>query len=144
MAVVLGSAVQAAGADGAHHPHHLGASTGALFQDDKTSAFLGLEYSYRFQNGFGLLVFAEEARGDTDLEVFGVGVMKFFDNGFKVAVGPGWERKIKQDKTLALLHVSAGYDWHRGNWSFGPFASIDFIENNHDAYYLGFAVGVGF
>jgi uncharacterized protein YhjY with autotransporter beta-barrel domain len=58
--------------------------------------------------------------------------------------GIGAEYKIKKDKTLALVHFSAGYDWHFGNWSFGPAATIDFIEDSSQTYYLGVALGYGF
>jgi len=54
------------------------------------------------------------------------------------------EKKLKSGEKLNLVHLSGGYDWHKGNWSYGPMASIDFIEQNHETYYLGWAIGYGF
>lgn len=127
-----------------HHPHHLAVGAGGARHNSKNSAFVGLDYAYRFENDYGVLVFAEQVRGDFDINAFGIGLVKFFPSGWKVAVGPGVETKLKNDKNLFLVHVSAGYDWHKGSWSFGPFASYDFIEDASNSVYLGFSVGYGF
>ena len=88
--------------------------------------------------------FIENVSGDFIIRAYGLTFGKFFFNGWKIGVGPGVEKKIRDDKTLLLVHVSGGYDWHSGNWSFGPIATIDFIENNSNTCYLGFSLGYGF
>jgi len=141
--VLLGS-VSVIAAENEHHPHHVGIAAGAARHDGKNSGFLGLDYTYRFPSDFAATVFYEEVRGNFDIQVFGVSFGKYFDNGWKAATGPGIETKLKNDKNLFLWHVTAGYDWHRGNWSFGPIATIDFIEDASNTFYLGFGVGYGF
>ncbi len=127
-----------------HHPHHVGVTGGIAGHDSKASGFIGLEYSYRFKNDWAALVFTEQVRGDFDVDLFGIGAIKHFANGFKIAAGPGVERKIKKNKTLFLIHVGVGYDWHSGSWSYGPVVAIDFIEDSNQVYYAGFGFGYGF
>ena len=57
--------------------------------------------------------------------------------------GPGVERKLDKDKTLVLFRLQGGYDWHFGDWSLGPVATIDLIEDGNTTYYAGIAVGYG-
>ena len=78
------------------------------------------------------------------MRAYGLTFGKFFSNGFKVAAGPGVEKKTKKNKTLFLFHLTGGYDWHVDRWSFGPIATIYFIEDYSQTYYLGFGVGYGF
>ena len=66
---------------------------------------------------------------------------RFFDNGFKLSTGPGFETKLKNDKTLFLWHFTAGYDWHFDNRAVGPIASFDYIEDASNTVYLGVSVG---
>jgi len=110
------------------HQHHLGAATGAAWHDGKNSAYLGMDYVYRFQSDFALGAFIENVSGDFNIRAYGLTFGKFFSNGWKIGVGPGVEKKIKDDKTLLLVHVSGGYDWHSGNWSFGPIASSTLLK----------------
>jgi hypothetical protein len=126
------------------HSHHLGAAVGGARHDGKSSAYLGLDYVYRFQSSFALGVFHENVSGDFNINAYGLTFGKFFDNGFKFGVGPGVEKKIEKDKTLFLFHVTGGYDWHSGRWSYGPIATIDFIEDSSNTFYVGFSVGYGF
>ena len=135
--------VQAADAaeDGGAHPHHLSVATGVARFDGKTSAFLGIDYTYRFKDPWAVGLFLEEVSGDFDLRAWGVSLGRYFDSGWKVGAGIGAEYKFKSDKTLGLVHVTAGYDWHFGNWSFGPVGTVDFIEGGDQTYYLGAALG---
>ena len=126
------------------HPHHIAAATGGAWHSGKSSVYFGLDYVYRFQNDFAVGVFIENVSGDFDLRAYGLTFGKFFSNGWKLGIGPGIEKKLKENKTLFLIHVTAGFDWHVGNWSIGPVASYDFIENNSNTFYLGAAVGYGF
>jgi hypothetical protein len=129
---------------GDEHPHHIAIATGGAQHHGERSLYLGLDYVYRFKNNYAAGIFYEEVSGDFDLRAYGLILGKYFSNGFKVAAGPGVEKKIEKNKTLFLFHVSGGYDWHVEHWSFGPVATIDFIEDNSQTYYLGFAVGYGF
>jgi len=129
---------------GNEHPHHIGIATGVARHHNENSAYLGVDYVYRFKNDYAAGVFFENVSGDFDLRAYGLMFGKYFANGFKVAAGPGVEKKIKKDKTLLLFHLSGGYDWHVDRWSIGPVATIDFIEDNSQTYYLGFGVGYGF
>ena len=110
----------------------------------ETSAFLGIDYLYTFNGPWSAGVFYEEVSGDFDLRAWGVILGHNFGNGWKAGGGIGAEYKIKKDKTLALIHLTTGYDWHFGKWSFGPAATVDFIEDGNQAYYLGVALGYGF
>jgi hypothetical protein len=131
-------------ADDARHPHHIGVALGGAGHGSETSGYLGLDYSYRFKNNLALFLFAEDVSGDFEVQVYGFGLGKFFDSGWKIGAGPGVEKKLKSGKNLNLFHISAGYDWHMGNWSYGPVANIDFIEQSQDTYYLGWTIGYGF
>ena len=127
------------------HRHHVGAAAGYARHENENSTFVGLDYVYRFGGGpWAAGVFYEEVFGDFDLQAWGVTGGYFFSNGFKLGAGIGAEYKIKKDKTLALVHITAGYDWHFGNWSVGPVATVDFIENGSQTYYLGLSAGYGF
>lgn len=131
-------------AEDVHHPHHLGVGFGVAGHGSETSGYLGLDYVYRFKNSLAVFLFAEDVSGDFEVQAYGFGIGKYFDSGWKVGAGPGVEKKLKSGKNLNLLHLSAGYDWHKGSWSYGPVANIDFIEQSEDTYYLGWAVGYGF
>lgn len=136
--------VPLASSAGDAHPHHIAVATGVAQHHGEKSLYLGVDYLYRFKNDFAAGVFFEDVSGDFDLRAFGLIFGKYFSNGLKLGVGPGVEKKIDKDETLYLFHVSGGYDWHADRWSFGPVATIDFIEDNNKTYYLGFAVGYGF
>ena len=140
----LASVAASAAEEEAHHKHHVAAGGGMTWHHDHNSAYLGFDYVYRFDSNFAVGAFYEEVSGDFDLRAYGLIFGKYFANGWKVGVGPGVENKITHDKTLLLFHVSTGFDWHHGNWTFGPTATIDFIEDSSSSYYLGFSVGRGF
>jgi hypothetical protein len=125
------------------HSHHAAVAGGVAWHDSKSSAFIGVDYLYRFRNNWGLGVFYEEVSGDFDVQAWGLNAVRFFDSGFKIGGGLGGEHKIKKDKTLGLARLTTGYDWHRGNWSYGPIATADFIEGGEHTYYMGFALGYG-
>jgi hypothetical protein len=129
---------------GSEHPHHIAIATGGAQHHGENSVYLGVDYIYRFKNDYAAGVFFENVSGDFDLRAYGLTFGKYFSNGLKLGAGPGVEKKIEKNKTLLLFHVSGGYDWHVDHWSFGPVATIDFIEDNSQTYYLGFAVGYGF
>lgn len=131
-------------AEEVYHPHHVGVAFGGAGHGSETSGYLGLDYSYRFKNDLALFLFAEDVSGDFEVQAYGFGIGMFFDSGWKMGAGPGVEKKLKSGENLNLFHISAGYDWHKGNWSYGPVANIDFIEQNHDTYYLGWTIGYGF
>ena len=130
--------------DRGRHPHHVAVSTGGAWHGNEASTYLGVDYVYTFQNGWSAGVFVEQVRGDFDLAAYGIAVGKFLDNGWKFGTGPGVETKLKNDKTLFLWHFTAGYDWHFGNWSVGPIASFDYIEDASNTTYFGISVGYGF
>lgn len=132
-----------AAADGAH-PHHVAAAVGVARHGSKNSGFWGVDYAYTFSNQVYLLGFYEQVRGDFNISAFGAQVGKRFGHGWKAAIGPGVETKLKSGKNLALLRMTLGYDWHSGNWSFGPVLNFDVIEDASDTLYLGIAVGYGF
>lgn len=137
-----GSLALAAGDD--KHPHHIAMATGAAWHDDESSIYLGVDYAYTFDNGYSAVVFVEQVRGDFDLAAYGFAAAKFFDNGWKVATGPGVETKLKNNKTLFLWQIRLGYDWHFDDWTVGPIASFDFIEDGSNTSYFGVSVGYGF
>ena len=127
-----------------HHRHHVSVSGGLAINDSKTSGFVGVDYFYRFGEQWAAGVFFEEVSGDFEVRAWGFTVGRHFNSGWKVGAGAGAEYKFDKDQTLGLVHISAAYDWHRGNWTIGPTATIDFIEGGHQTYYLGLAVGYGF
>jgi hypothetical protein len=145
MVVILVSTlfVQSGFAGENSHTHHTAIAGGVAWHDSKTSSYVGIDYIYRFKNNWGLGVFYEEVSGDFDVQAWGVSAGRFFDNGFKIGGGIGAEHKIKKNKTLGLVHLTTGYDWHRGNWTYGPIATLDFIEGGEQTYYLGFSLGYG-
>ena len=118
-------------ADGSHHKHHV-AVVGGLARNNDTF-IVSADH-----------VFYEEVSGDFDIRAWGLIIGRYFDSGWKIGAGPGAEYKFKKNKTLALFHVSGGYDWHLRNWSIGPVATLDFIEGGEQTYYLGMSIGYGF
>ena len=130
-------------AEDGHHPHHAALATGVSWHDSKSSVYLGADYVYSWENGWGVGGFYEEVNGDFDLQVIGLLVSRNFHNGWKFNFGPGVERKLDKDKTLALFRLQAGYDWHSGSWSWGPQLTVDLIEDGNTTYYAGFSVGYG-
>lgn len=131
-------------AEDGHHPHHIAIAGGVAQHGDDNSAYLGVDYVYRFENDYGMGMFIEEVSGDFDIRAFGFIFGKYFGKGWKVGTGPGVETKLKNNKNLFLWHVSGGYDWHHGNWSFGPVVACDFIEDASNTVYVGLSVGYGF
>ncbi len=127
-----------------HHPHHIAISGGAARHNDENSGYLGVDYTYRFKNDYLVGAFAEEVSGDFNIRAFGLIFGRYFGDGWKVGTGPGVETKLKNNKNLFLWHVSGGYDWHHGNWSFGPVVAYDFIEDASNTVYVGLSVGHGF
>lgn len=142
--LALVGTVQTVSAEDAEHRHHVAAAVGGAAHDNKTSAYIGVDYMYRFSGSWAAGVFLEEVSGDFDVRAWGVTVGRYFDNGWKLGAGIGAEYKIKKDKTLSLIHIDSGYDWHFGNWTVGPTATIDLIEGGEHTYYLGAALGYGF
>ncbi len=138
-----GVATVFAAEDGAH-PHHAAAAVGVARHKGKNSEFWGVDYAYTFDSGIYLLGFYEQVRGEFNISAFGVQVGKHFGHGWKAAIGPGVETKLISGKNLFLIRTTVGYDWHSGNWSYGPVLSYDIIEDVSDTVYLGFAVGYGF
>jgi len=144
LAAVLITAPSLAAEEEGHHRHHVAVSGGLAKNDSKTSGFVGVDYFYRFGERWAAGIFYEEVSGDFDIRAWGFTVGRHFNSGWKVGAGAGAEYKFDKDQTLGLVHISAAYDWHRGNWTIGPTASFDFIEGGHQTYYLGLAVGYGF
>ena len=129
--------------DGHHHRNHAAVAGGMSWHGSKNSGYIGLDYVRRLNDRWGVGAFYEEVSGDFNLQVWGVAGKRFFDNGLKLGLGAGVERKLEKDHILALVRVDAGYDWHFGNWSIGPTGVIDFIEDGNTTYYLGAALGIG-
>ena len=126
------------------HPHHLAVGGGLARHNGENSEFWGVDYSYTFANDVYVLGFYEQVRGDFNISAAGVQVGKHFGNGWKAALGPGVETKLKSGKELLLLRATIGYDWHHKGMSFGPMFTYDVIEDLSDAAYFGFSFGFGF
>lgn len=130
--------------EGHHHTHHVAATIGTGWQDSGNSTFAGIDYEFTFDNGNYVGLFWEGARGDFDIDAFGVLFGRKWGDGWKASIGPAIETKLKKDKDLLLVRGQVGFSWHSGSWSFGPTVSYDLIEDLSDAFYIGFAVGYGF
>lgn len=148
MALVAGtfavlSADTSIAAEEGHHPHHIAISGGAAWHNDESSRYLGVDYLYRLKNDYLVGVFAEDVSGDFNIRALGLIFGRYFGHGWKVGTGPGVETKLKNNKNLFLWHISGGYDWHRGNLSFGPVIAYDLIEDASNTVYVGLSVGYG-
>lgn len=141
-ALILCSGSALAADDG--HPHHVAVALGTGWQGSGNSTFAGLDYAYNFEGGNYIGLFYEAARGDFDIDAFGVLFGRHFGDGWKASIGPAIETKLKKDKDLLLVRVQGAYEWHSGSWSYGPVASYDLIEDLTDAFYIGFTLGYGF
>ena len=115
-------------AEDGHHPHHVAVAVGYGAQSSKNSTFVGLDYAYNFENGNYVGLFYEMARGDFDIDAFGVLFGRKWGDGWKASIGPAIETKLKKDKDLLLVRGQVAYEWHSGDWSWGPVASYDVIE----------------
>ena len=131
-------------AEGGAHPHHVAAGIGVARHNGKNSEAWGVDYAYTFNNNIFLLGFYEQVRGEFNISAFGAQIGKHFGDGWQAGIGAGVETKLKSGKNLALLRINVAYDWHFGNWSFGPGITYDAIEDASDTVYLGVAVGYGF
>ena len=89
--------------------HHIALATGISWHDSKNSVYLGADYVYSRENGWGMGGFYEEVNGDFDLQVIGLLFSRNFHNGWKFNFGPGVERKLKKNKNLALFRLQTGY-----------------------------------
>lgn len=127
-----------------HHPHHIAVALGTGWQSSGNSTFAGLDYSYNWENGNFVGLFWEGARGDFDIDAFGVLFGRKWGDGWKASIGPAVETKLRKDKDLLLVRGQVAYEWHSGDWSWGPQVSYDLIEDLSDAFYIGFAFGFGF
>ena len=137
-------APRAFAAEDSSHPHHVAVVAGAARHNGKNSFAWGADYSYTFDNKVFLQGFYEQVRGEFNISAFGALVGKKFGHGWQAGIGPGVETKLKSGKNLALIRTTIGYDWHFGNWSFGPGLTFDIIEDASDTVYLGVAFGYGF
>ena len=130
-------------AEDGHHPNHMAVATGAARYKNDWSAYIGIDYIRSRPDGWGVGGFYEEVDGDFDLQVIGLLFSKNFHNGWKFNFGPGLERKIKKDKYLAVFRSQVGYDWHSGQWSWGPQLTLDLIEDGNSTWYAGISLGYG-
>jgi len=146
LALIVGawSAPSTFAAEGGAHPHHVAVVAGAARHNGKNSFAWGADYSYTFDNDVFLQGFYEQVRGDFNINAYGALVGKKFGHGWQAGIGAGIETKLKDGKNLALVRTMIGYDWHFGNWSFGPGVVYDIIEDESDTVYLGVAFGYGF
>jgi hypothetical protein len=126
------------------HPHHVSVPFGAVFKSSEIATFSGLEYEYRINDHIGMGGFYEEVFGQIDLQAFGLLFNYHPDNSWKLSGGPAVERKLGSSENKFLVKLAVGYDFHAGNWSFGPTAAVDFVEDNHQVGYLGWTIGYGF
>jgi hypothetical protein len=126
------------------HPHHLAFGVGLARHIGDNSEFWGIDYSYTFGNELYVLGFYEQVRGDFNVSAAGVQLGKHFGTGWKIAVGPGVETKLKSGKELLLFRSTIGYEWHHERVSFGPTITYDAIEDLSDVVYAGFSFGLGF
>lgn len=131
-------------ADDGSHPHHVSVVAGAARHNGKNSFAWGADYSYTFSNDVYVEAFYEQVRGDFNISAFGALVGKKFGHGWQAGIGAGVETKLKSGENLALIRTTIGYNWHFGNWSFGPGLTYDIIEDASDTVYLGVAFGYGF
>lgn len=134
----------AVAAESGAHPHHVAVVAGVARHGSKNGFAWGADYSYTFANKVFLQGFYEQVRGDFNISAFGALVGKRFGHGWQAGIGPGVETKLKSGKNLALLRTNIAYDWHFGNWSFGPGITLDIIEDESDTVYLGVGFGYSF
>ena len=63
------------------HPHHLAVAVGGASHDSKNSAFVGVDYVYKFGVNWAGAIFYEEVSGDFDLRAWGLTLGYVFDSG---------------------------------------------------------------
>ena len=146
LALVIGTwyAPGTLAAEDGSHPHHVGVVAGAARHNGKNSWAWGADYTYTFDNKVFLQGFYEQVRGDFNISAFGAVAGKKFGHGWMAGIGAGVETKLKSGKNLALIRTMIAYDWHFGNWSFGPGINYDIIEDASDTVYIGVGFGYGF
>jgi hypothetical protein len=127
-----------------HSRHHVEATFGAAFYDGKEGLFTGFEYEYRFGNRFGVGAFIDTTFSGFDLAAVGAVANYHPAGGWKIVGGLGVEQKIGYDRNKLLLRVGGAYEFHVGNGTIAPMVAYDFIEDEKDVIYAGFALGFGF
>lgn len=128
---------------GASH-HHLEATFGAAFNDEKSGIFTGFEYEYRISDLVGVGGFIDGTFGGFDLAAIGV-VANFHPAGaWKVITGVGVERKTGGGKNKTLVRFGGAYKFHVGNGTISPTVAYDFLEDSKDVIYVGVALGFSF
>ncbi len=134
----------AEGAEGADHRHHVAAVGGFAHHHGKDANYLGLEYEYRLNERWSIGGFYEQTFNGFDIEALGITGILSPGAGWKLTGGIGSEGKLDNNKSKRLLRAGIGYDFHVGHATVTPLFTVDWIEDNSDAYYLGVAVGFGF
>lgn len=107
----------------------------------QTDGSIGLDYEYRLNRAWGLVVGFEWVGGDTRQWMAGLGAMLHPVTGLKLLAGPGVERHEGEEEFL--FRLGAMYDFGLGSWSLTPAINVDFLDGEQ-AYVYGIYFGKGF
>jgi hypothetical protein len=107
----------------------------------ETDGSIGLDYEYRLNRAWGLVVGFEWVGGDTRQWMAGLGAMLHPVAGLKLLAGPGVERHEGEEEFL--FRLGAMYDFEVGSWSLTPAFNVDFVDGEQ-TYVYGLYVGKGF
>jgi hypothetical protein len=125
------------------HKHHVAVFLGNTHDYHGTDAFtVGADYEYRLSNLIGLGGFVDYAGGDIDAVVVGGGLFIHPWRDLRLLTGAGKEMHNGHGELLVRLGVS--YDFHIKKWILTPVIDVDLLENGHQNWVYGIAVGKAF
>jgi len=136
--------------DHAFHRHHAALIVGAIFDEhgeNGTSAGIGVDYEYRFNQWLGLGGFAEYAGGDFDHVLLGVPLFIHPYENWRLAVAAATEiykdEEHDERKREWVVRTGVGYAFHIDDeYSISPEFYVDFSEHE-TLYVIGLSFGFG-
>lgn len=130
-----------ASAEGSKH-HYFGIFQGYTHIKDETEFTYGLEYEYKFNSqwGAGLVYEKSDKLHHGDGVDVSLGSVYYHPESWRFGLGFGRE-KIGGDHPHSenLTRVSAGYDFHVGDFEIAPAVAVDFV-NGDEATVFGLAI----
>ncbi len=136
---------------GGHGNNHAALFVGMTKASKSTDATVGIEYEYRLpvlDNMLGVGVVVERIFADDTATVYVIGAVVHPWKALKLNASIGQERiedykKGGTKKIKKVARVGVGYDFHYGDWSYGPVYNLDTVGGK-TVHVLGVAVGMGF
>jgi len=115
--------------DAEYHKNRVAGFIGITGEDRRDRALtLGVDYSRRLSPSFAIGIGIERAFGDLEFTVLTIPAAYYFNDGWKVFAGPGWENADDQDETEFLVRAGIEYEFEMDGYEIAPVLMFDFID----------------